>query len=144
MPSRGTGRGSGGGAGGMTTSASSASLSDASPTSRSVAGDDSLDPRAGLGQVQSSHRPSGGGGARHRRTSTTAGAPGSGAARPPMRGSTPVHTATKYSPLSSDGVWIAKHAGLLNLGVVILISTNLRCAGLWGCGFCHGDVSGLV
>lgn len=49
--------------------------------------------------------------------------------RPPMVGSTPVHTVARYSYLSSDGVWTAKHDGLLNLGIIILVATNFRCAG---------------
>lgn len=48
------------------------------------------------------------------------------ASRPPMSGSTPVHTAVRYSYLSSDGVWLAKHDGLLNLSIIILIITNFR------------------
>jgi hypothetical protein len=58
-----------------------------------------------------------------------AGGSAGGAARPPMSGSTPVHTAIKYSYLSSDGIWLAKHDGLLNLCIIILIVTNFR----WGC-----------
>ncbi|KAI8469478.1 MAG: MBOAT, membrane-bound O-acyltransferase family-domain-containing protein [Monoraphidium minutum] len=46
--------------------------------------------------------------------------------RPPMSGSTPVHTATRYSFLSSDGVWAARHDGLLNLAMIILVVSNLR------------------
>ncbi|KAF8065886.1 DGAT1C [Scenedesmus sp. PABB004] len=51
---------------------------------------------------------------------------GGGAARPPMVGSTPVHTCARYSYLSSDGVWSAKHDGLLNLGIIVLLATNFR------------------
>ena len=51
-----------------------------------------------------------------------------GAQRSPMVGSTPVHVHSRYSYLSSDGVWTAKHDGLLNLAMVILIVTNSR----WG------------
>jgi hypothetical protein len=49
--------------------------------------------------------------------------------RPPMSGSTPVHTITRYSFLSSDGVWAARHDGLLNLAMIILVVSNLRCEG---------------
>jgi hypothetical protein len=64
-----------------------------------------------------------------------AGPPGAAGAdakppRPPMSGSTPVHTATRYSFLSSDGVWAARHDGLLNLAMIILVVSNLR----WGGG----------
>jgi hypothetical protein len=52
--------------------------------------------------------------------------PAASASRPPMSGSTPVHTAVRYSYLSSDGVWLAKHDGLLNLSIIILIITNFR------------------
>jgi hypothetical protein len=44
-----------------------------------------------------------------------------------MSGSTPVHTAIRYSYLSSDGIWLAKHDGLLNLCIIILVATNFRC-----------------
>eukprot|EP00877_Chromochloris_zofingiensis_P001860 jgi/Chrzof1/11675/Cz06g05010.t1 len=46
--------------------------------------------------------------------------------RPPMVGSTPVHTSARYSYLSSDGVWAAKHDGLWNLAMVIIVVTNFR------------------
>jgi hypothetical protein len=46
--------------------------------------------------------------------------------RPPMSGSTPVHTITRYSFLSSDSVWAARHDGLLNLALIILVVSNLR------------------
>jgi hypothetical protein len=46
--------------------------------------------------------------------------------RPPMSGSTPVHTSSRFSYLSSDGVWAAKHEGLFNLGMVILLAANCR------------------
>jgi hypothetical protein len=49
-----------------------------------------------------------------------------GAQRSPMVGSTPVHVSSRYSYLSSDGIWAAKHDGLLNLAIVILIVTNFR------------------
>lgn len=44
-----------------------------------------------------------------------------------MSGSTPVHTSVRYSYLSSDSIWLAKHDGLLNLAVIILIAANFRC-----------------
>lgn len=43
-----------------------------------------------------------------------------------MSGSTPVHTSVRYSYLSSDSIWLAKHDGLLNLAVIILIAANFR------------------
>jgi hypothetical protein len=46
--------------------------------------------------------------------------------RSPMGGSTPVYTCTRGSYLSSDGVWAAKHDGLLNLGLLLLVIGNLR------------------
>lgn len=46
--------------------------------------------------------------------------------RAPMSGSTPVHTSSRFSYLSSDGVWAAKHEGLFNLGMVILLAANCR------------------
>lgn len=60
--------------------------------------------------------------------STATGAAGGGVSsvRSPMVGSTPLHVVSRYSYLSSDGVWTAKHYGLLNLAIVILIVTNFR------------------
>lgn len=46
--------------------------------------------------------------------------------RSPMTGSTPVHTISRFSYLSSDTMWVAKHDGLLNLGMVILVAANFR------------------
>jgi hypothetical protein len=60
--------------------------------------------------------------------STATGVAGGGVSsvRSPMVGSTPLHVVSRYSYLSSDGVWTAKHYGLLNLAIVILIVTNFR------------------
>ena len=46
----------------------------------------------------------------------------------PMLASTPVHTATRYSYLSSERVWHEKHTGMYNLAMVILVATNARLA----------------
>lgn len=72
-------------------------------------------------------KPSGIGAARATSAAVKQGVSGPPATlRPPMVGSTPVHTIARYSYLSSDGVWTAKHDGLLNLGIIILVATNFR------------------
>lgn len=43
-----------------------------------------------------------------------------------MLGSTPVHTCSRFSPLSSQGVWAARHEGLFNLAMIILVVTHAR------------------
>ena len=47
-------------------------------------------------------------------------------AHAPMTGSTPVHTSTRYSYLSSERMWYEKYTGLYNLCAVILVATNFR------------------
>lgn len=54
--------------------------------------------------------------------------PGRGPERGPMLGSTPVHTAGRFSLLSSERVWHEKHTGLYNLTLIILVLTNFRLA----------------
>ncbi|GLI60498.1 hypothetical protein VaNZ11_002660, partial [Volvox africanus] len=54
--------------------------------------------------------------------------PGGGPERGPMFGSTPVHTACRFSLLSSERVWYEKHTGLYNLALIILVLTNFRLA----------------
>ncbi|GIL55503.1 hypothetical protein Vafri_11070 [Volvox africanus] len=51
-----------------------------------------------------------------------------GPERGPMFGSTPVHTACRFSLLSSERVWYEKHTGLYNLALIILVLTNFRLA----------------
>lgn len=63
-----------------------------------------------------------------------------GASRPPMLGSTPVCTQTRYSYLSSDGIWRSRHDGLLNLGIIILVAANFR----WAAGAHDGCRCGAV
>ncbi|GFR48230.1 hypothetical protein Agub_g10091, partial [Astrephomene gubernaculifera] len=48
--------------------------------------------------------------------------------RGPLLGSTPVHTAGRFSLLSSERVWHEKHTGLYNLALIILVLTNFRLA----------------
>ena len=43
-----------------------------------------------------------------------------------MRGSTPVHTSVQYSFLSSERIRSQQHSGLINLGMVIILSSNSR------------------
>lgn len=45
-----------------------------------------------------------------------------------MLASTPVHTAVRFSYLSSERMWHEKHSGLYNLAAVILVATNFRWA----------------
>ncbi|GAX78660.1 hypothetical protein CEUSTIGMA_g6098.t1 [Chlamydomonas eustigma] len=44
----------------------------------------------------------------------------------PMLASTPVHTAARFSYLSSERIWHEKHSGLYNLAAVIMVVTNFR------------------
>lgn len=50
------------------------------------------------------------------------------ARKPQMTGSTPVHVSAKDSILTdlTDHWGVARHEGLLNLGVVVLLATNIR------------------
>ncbi|KAG2493012.1 hypothetical protein HYH03_008675 [Edaphochlamys debaryana] len=54
--------------------------------------------------------------------------PSGGPVRGPMLGSSPVHTAARVSPLSSERAWHEKHTGMYNLGFIIIVLTNFRLA----------------
>lgn len=53
-----------------------------------------------------------------------------------MLGSTPVHTCSRWSYLSSERQWRENHTGLYNLAAVVLVATNFRSVACCRRAFC--------
>jgi hypothetical protein len=112
-----------------------APLSAQTSTSGLPTGSDSLTPAAGL---TAGGIAAGDAAAAAEQAAAAGGskAGGSTRRRQQLDGASAVHTVVKDSVLTWQDDWhISRHEGLLNLGVVVLLATNIRCVGqcVWLC-----------